>query len=81
MIMAPAIGAQERCNRQWLVEMQAGIHQENPRFTHAWLFELLHRGRLANAAWAGFLNIRKLGTYQIRRVLSGGKIVRDDDLK
>ena len=61
--------------------MQAGIQQENPRFTHEWLFDLLRRGRLANAAWAGFLNIRKPGTYQIRRILSGGGIAWDDDLK
>ncbi|MCX6865763.1 MAG: hypothetical protein NTV46_06000, partial [Verrucomicrobia bacterium] len=81
MIMAPSIGPQERCNRKWLVEMQAGIQQENPRFTHEWLFDLLRHGRLANAAWAGFLNIRKLGTYQIRGILSGGGIVRDDDMK
>jgi hypothetical protein len=81
MIMAPSIGPQERCNRKWLVEMQAGIHQENPLYTHEWLFDLLRYGRLADAAWAGFLNIRKLGTYQIRRILSGGGIVRDDDMK
>ena len=72
MIMAPAIGPQERFNRKWLVEMQAGIQQENPRFTHEWLCDLLRHGRRANAAWAGFLNIRQPGTYHIRRIPSGG---------
>ena len=73
MIMAPAIGPQERFNRKWLFEMQAGIQQENPQYTHEWLFDLLRYGRLADAAWAGFLKIRKLGTYQIRQILADSR--------
>jgi len=53
--------------------MQAGIQQENPQYTHEWLFDLLRYGRLADAAWAGFLKIRKLGTYQIRQILADSR--------
>ncbi|TLY28578.1 MAG: hypothetical protein E6K56_09710, partial [Ignavibacteria bacterium] len=47
IILSPAIGAQEYFNRQWLLEIQAGIRQENPEYTDQWLFDLLSNGRFA----------------------------------
>jgi hypothetical protein len=76
IIMAPTIGSQERFNRQWLFEIQAGIKQENPDHTDQWLFDWLENGRLAEAAWAGFLKARKLGTYRILEVLATGTMSR-----
>ncbi|MFP4288912.1 MAG: hypothetical protein ACLFQS_06620 [Bacteroidales bacterium] len=64
-IMTPTIGAQEKSNKKWLREIQAGIKQENPDYTEQWLFDLLNKGRLADAAWAGFLKARKKGTFNI----------------
>ncbi len=78
IIMAPAIGPQERFNRKWLFEIQAGMDQENPACVDEWLFDLLKYGRLADAAWAGFLKARKMGTYHIRELVSGGKIGWED---
>lgn len=69
ILMSPPIGAQEYFNRRWLQEIRAGIKQEKPEYVVEWLFEFLRQGRLADAAWSGFLNARKLGTYKIREVL------------
>ncbi len=74
LIIAPAIGSHEYFNRKWLLEIQAGFKQEHPRYTDQWLFDLLRNGRLAEAAWSGFLKARKLGTYKIQDVVREGKI-------
>ena len=77
IIMSPPIGAQERYNAKWLMEIQAGIPQEDPRYTDQWLFDLLNAGRLAEAAWSGFLKARKYGTYKILDILKTGTMQRD----
>lgn len=77
VIMTPPIGAQEQYNRKWLLEIQAGIPQEDPRYTDQWLTDLLTAGRLAEAAWDGFLKARKYGTYKIFDLLQTGTMDRD----
>jgi hypothetical protein len=77
IIMTPTIGSQEKFNRRWLLEIQAGIRQENPEYTDQWLTDYLAKGRLAEAAWSGFLKARKLGTYKILDVLDKGKLSDD----
>ena len=79
IIMTPAIGPQEKCNRRWLREIGAGIKQQNPAYTNEWLFDLLQKGRLAEAAWNGFLKGRKYGTYNIIDFLSSGSFVLSND--
>lgn len=78
IIMTPTIGSQERFNRQWLHEIHAGMRQENPDFTHQWLFEMLNDGHIADMAWSGFLKARKLGTLKIMEVLETGKMTRSN---
>ncbi len=77
VIMTPPIGSQEKFNAKWLYEIQAGIRQENPDYSDQWLFELLKAGRLADAAWSGFLKARKLGTHKIEEFLATGKTIED----
>ena len=77
IIIAPPIGAQEVYNRHWLLEVQAGIPQEDPQYAHQWLMDLLREGRLAEAAWDGFLKARKYGTYKILEVLETGTMGRE----
>ena len=77
IIMAPTIGSQEQYNRDWLLEIQAGVPQEDPRYTHQWLYDRLIAGRLADAAWSGFLKARKYGTYKIMEILQTGTITRE----
>jgi hypothetical protein len=72
IIMTPAIGPQERFNRRWLRETGAGFKQRNPDYTDQWLFDLLNKGRFAEAAWLGFLKGRKYGTYNILEFLDKG---------
>jgi hypothetical protein len=77
LIMSPSIGAQEVFNRRWLLEIQAGIPQEDPEYTVEWLFDLWREGRLAESAWDGFLKARKYGTYKIQEILETGTMARE----
>ncbi len=77
IIMSPSIGAQEVFNRRWLLEVQAGIPQEDPAYTAEWLLDLWREGRLAESAWDGFLKARKYGTYKIQEILETGTMARE----
>jgi hypothetical protein len=79
VVMTPAIGPQEKCNKRWLGEIGAGIRQQNPEYTSQWLHDLLDRGRLAEAAWNGFLKARKFGTYNIMDFLESGSFTSSND--
>jgi hypothetical protein len=70
VIVAPTIGCQETYNRKWLLEIQAGIDQEAPEYAAEWLADLLASGRLAEAAWNGYLHVRKTGTFAIRDLVA-----------
>ncbi len=78
IIMTPTIGSQEKFNRKWLLEVGAGMRQENPDFASEWLTDLLTNGRFADMAWLGFLRARKLGYYHILDVMSSGSFERSD---
>ena len=79
IVMSPIIGSQEKFNRKWLHEIQAGIRQENPDYTDQWLYDLLNRGTLAESAWDGFLKARKLGSFKIKQVLQKGFLEKVTD--
>jgi hypothetical protein len=71
IVMAPPIGTHEELNKRWLQEIHAGINPPGPlECCHEWLFDLRDSGRLAEAAWDGFLKGRKLGTYKIERLVN-----------
>lgn len=72
VIMAPPIGPQEISNQRWLCEIGAGFGQQDPDFTHQWLFDFLSRGNIAAAAWNGFMKAPKYGTYNIMDYLESG---------
>jgi len=71
-IMTPIIGSQEKANKKWLRQIQAGFKQENPEYADQWLSDMLSSGRLAEAAWSGFLNARKKGTFNIIDIINNG---------
>jgi hypothetical protein len=77
IVMTPAIGSQEQFNRRWLIEIGAGVRQENPEYADQWLLDLLQKGHLADAAWSGFLKARKLGLYNILDILTHGSMPRE----
>ncbi len=74
IIISPPLGSHEHYNKKWLIEHRAGIPQDDPKLCCEWLFDLLNEGRLAQAAWDGFLNTRKCGTYKIEEFLRTGTI-------
>lgn len=79
IVVSPSIGSQENFNKKWLREIRAGVKQENPNYTDQWLFDTLRRGTLAECAWDGFLKTRKLGSFNVKRVLENGFIERPRD--
>ncbi|MEA3453250.1 MAG: hypothetical protein U9Q96_02880 [Patescibacteria group bacterium] len=70
IIIAPIIGSQESFNRKWLLTLGSGVLQENPVYTHEWLFDFLDSGRLAEAAMQGFIEAEKLGTLNIQKIIA-----------
>jgi hypothetical protein len=76
ILMAPPIGTHEERNRRWLEEIHAGIEPAGRvEDCREWLFDLREKGRLAEAAWDGFLKARKLGTFKIEQLLASGEFV------
>jgi hypothetical protein len=74
ILMADPIGAHEELNKRWLQEIHAGVIPPGPlEACGEWLFDLRENGRLAEAAWDGFLKARKLGTYKIERLIRTGE--------
>jgi hypothetical protein len=76
ILMAPPIGTHEERNRRWLEEIHAGVEPAGRvEDCREWLFDLRDHGRLAEAAWDGFLKARKLGTFKIEHLLRTGEFV------
>jgi len=70
IIIAPTIGSQEDFNKRWLLHIGAGRQQEDPRYIDQWLYDLLSGGDLAEVAMQGFMEIEKMGTYNIEKIIS-----------
>ena len=70
IVIAPTIGSQEDFNKRWLLHIGAGMPQEDPIFADQWIFDLLNAGDLAEMAMQGFMEIEKMGTYNIEKLAS-----------
>ena len=70
IIIAPTIGSQEDFNKRWLLHIGAAVPQENPIYADQWFYDLLNGGALAEAAMQGFMEIEKMGTYNIEKIIS-----------
>lgn len=77
IIIAPPLGSHEHYNKKWLIEHRAGIPQEDPTVCSEWLFDFINEGRIAQAAWDGFLNARKCGASKIEEYLKTGTMSRN----
>lgn len=69
IIIAPPIGSQEDLNQEWLLRLGSGMRQENPAYTDQWLFDLLETGWFAEAAFQGFIEGEKMGTFNIEKII------------
>lgn len=70
LIIEPSIGSQEDFNKRWIMHIGAAFLQENPKYTSEWIFDMLEGADLAEAAMQGFIEIEKMGTYNIERIIS-----------
>ena len=70
IIIAPTIGSQEDFNKRWLLHIGAGTPQQDPKHTDQWFLDLLNGGDLAEIAMQGFIEIEKMGTYNIEKIIS-----------
>jgi len=70
IIIAPPIGSQEFFNQKYLINLGAGIDQEDIRYAGEWLMDWIKSGRLAEAAAQGYLEAPKLGIFNIEKILS-----------
>ncbi len=70
IILAPSIGSQEDFNKRWLLHTGAATQQENPKYTDQWFFDLLNAGDFAEMAMQGFIEIEKLGVYNIEKIIN-----------
>jgi len=70
IIIAPPIGSQEKFNQRYLINLGAGIKQDNLKYIEEWLFDWIKSGRLAEAAAQGFLEAPKFGIYNIEKILA-----------
>ena len=73
IIIAPTIGSQEDFNKKWLLHIGAGVVQENPKYTDQWFYALLNAGDLAETAMQGFIEIEKMGAYNIEKIIFENK--------
>ncbi len=73
IIIQPPIGSQEDFNKRWLMHIGAAVLQENPAFAKEWIFDILNSGDLAEMAMQGFVEIEKMGTYNIEKIISQNK--------
>ena len=80
IIMAPVIGSQEEYNRAWLHAIGSGVEQEDPRYTHEWLFDWLDSGWLAQAAVEGFMDAPRGGVYHIEDIVLRNKRSEIEDV-
>ena len=73
IIIAPTIGSQEDFNKRWLLHIGSAVAQENPKYADQWFFDLLNGGDFAEMAMQGFMEIEKMGTYNIEKIISQEK--------
>lgn len=73
IIMAPPIGSQEEFNRKWLMTVNAGTDQNDPKYANEWLFDWIDSGGLARFAWNGYIEAPTHGAYRIEGVITGEK--------
>ena len=74
LLIAPPVGSQEDLNKKWLLRIGAGIVQEDPKYANQWFFDYLNGGRFAEAAMQGFVEVEKLGVYNISRLIEDKRL-------
>ena len=71
IVLAPAVGVQERANTRWVLDRGAAVPQGDPRHAGSWLPELIEDGVLAGAAFSGHLRLPYDGSRRIAAIVRG----------
>ncbi len=74
IIMAPTVGSQEDFNRKWVMGVNAGTDQLDPKYCNEWLFDWINSGGFARYAWNGYIEAPTHGTYRIEQLITGEKM-------
>ena len=71
LVLAPAVGVQERANTRWVLDRGAAVPQGDPRHAGSWLREMIDDGVLAGAAFSGHLRLPYDGSRKIAAIVRG----------
>lgn len=69
IVMTSPVGSHEVRNREWLLDLGAGLDQLAPEAAHEWFSDWISSGRLAEAALQGYMKMERHGAANIRKVL------------
>jgi hypothetical protein len=53
-----------------LMHIGVAVLQENPAYMEQWFFDLLNTGDFAEMAMQGFVEMEKMGTYNIEKIIA-----------
>jgi hypothetical protein len=70
LVMSPPLGAHEERNLEVVLRVGAGQKQEDPRAAGEWLTDWANNGLLALNAFQGYFHMPRMGTHNIKRLLS-----------
>jgi len=73
IILSPTVGSQEDFNEEWLLNLGSAMHQKDLNYIDQWLLDFMDSGWLAEASMQGFIEAKKMGTYEIEKIISKKK--------
>ncbi len=73
IILAPTVGSQEDFNEEWLLRLGSAMHQKDLNYIDQWLLDFMDSGWFAEASMQGFIEAKRMGTYEIEKIISKKK--------
>ena len=70
IILAPTVGSQEDFNEEWLLRLGSAMRQKDLKYLDQWLPDFMDSGWFAEAGMQGFIEAKRLGTYEIEKIIS-----------
>lgn len=75
ILCAPCIGPHEHLNQEWVTDLGAGVGMPaDASLCDQWISDMIDEGRFAQAAWNGFVNVPRNGTFNIEKLVKTGKM-------
>jgi len=70
IILAPTVGSQEDFNEEWLLRLGSAMNQKDLNYIDQWLLDFMDSGWFAEASMQGFIEAKRMGTYEIEKIIS-----------